>query len=189
MNTAFFTQSIVWRNTQTPGTDYCTLRTHPSGSNLNGAVVTVLESLPYLIHYEVRCDRTGQTKEVTVKAQSGEIARRLHLEVDDERRWWRDSREVSVLKGCVDVDLGITPATNTLPIRRLNLSVGENQEVRAAWVRFPHLSIEPLSQRYTRLDERHYRYKSETGFEVVLEADKTGLVTSYPSGWRLEART
>lgn len=189
MNSTFFTQSVIWRSAQTPDADYCTLYTHPSGYDLRGAVVAVLESLPYLIHYEVICDKIGQTKEVAVSAQSGENARQLRLSVDGEGLWWRDGREVDTLRGCVDVDLGITPATNTLPIRRCNLEVSKSREVKAAWVRFPHLNIEPLSQRYTRLDERRYRYESGTGFEVVLEVNEMGLVTAYPGGWQLETRT
>ncbi len=187
-NTAFFTQSVVWRNTHTFGTDYCTLRTHPSGYDLSGTVVAV-SGLPYLIYYKVRCDKAGQTKEVAADVQSGEMVRQLHLSVDSEGRWWRDGQEVRAFRGCADVDLGATPATNTLPVRRLNLSIGESQEVSAAWVRFPDLSIEPLSQRYTRLDERRYRYESESGFEVVLEVDNAGLITSYPGGWTREAHS
>src|SRR5712664_99467 len=39
-----------------------------------------------------------------------------------------------------DIDLAVTPATNTLPIRRLNLEVGQSQEVTAAWLKFPDLT-------------------------------------------------
>ncbi len=87
------------------------------------------------------------------------------------------------LAGCIDVDLGITPSTNTLPIRRLNLQVGESADVTAAWVRFPELTVEPLAQRYTRLDERRYRYESTTGFSAELEVDELGLVVRYGDIW------
>ncbi len=41
------------------------------------------------------------------------------------------------LGSCRDFDTGVTPATNTLPIRRLHLEVGASQELSAAWMRFP----------------------------------------------------
>ena len=77
----------------------------------------------------------------------------------------------------------MTPATNTLPIRRLALPVGKTEAVTAAWVKFPDLEIQPLAQRYTRLGENRYRYESDTGFSVEIELDEMGLVTLYPGGW------
>ena len=186
MKSAFFTQSVLWRNTRALGTDYCTLYEHPLGYDLKGTVLTVSKALPYLIHYEVRCDKANRTKEVSVRLQSGETQVQLHLGICDGR-WWRNGREVSALRGCADVDLGVTPATNTLPIRRLNLGVGESREVQAAWVKFPSLETEPLAQRYTRLSEHRYRYESER-VEVDLEVDSAGFVTHYPDGWVLEAQ-
>ncbi|HEV3077650.1 MAG TPA: putative glycolipid-binding domain-containing protein [Thermoanaerobaculia bacterium] len=92
--------------------------------------------------------------------------------------------EIPAVAGCLDVDLAFTPATNILPLRRLRLAVGESREMTAAWVRFPELSVEPLAQRYTRLDERRVRYESRGGaFTAELEVDELGLVVSYPPLW------
>ncbi|PYX20414.1 MAG: hypothetical protein DMG82_22420 [Acidobacteria bacterium] len=82
-----------------------------------------------------------------------------------------------------DVDLALTPATNTLPIRRLNLQVGRSESVIAAWVKFPELTVQPLSQHYTRLGKDTYRYESNTGFSAEIVVDDLGLVTTYPGGW------
>jgi len=109
------------------------------------------------------------------------------------REWSRDGvaqREQPDLADCVDVDLGISPSTNTLPIRRLNLAVGESRELTAAWVRFPELTVEPLAQRYTRLAERRYRYESiVSGFTAELEVDDLGLVINYEGIWRRVAES
>ena len=69
---------------------------------------------------------------------------------DGEGRWSRDAAPLPGVEGALDVDLGFTPATNTLPIRRLALAVGETRPVRSAWLRFPGLRLEPLEQTYTR---------------------------------------
>lgn len=177
---------MVWRNTQTLGTDFCTLHTHPSGYDLLGTVIAALDTRPYLVRYEVRCDKVGRTKEVEVSTQSGERKQHLHLEVDDEQRWWRNGQEVGTFRDLVDVDLGVTPATNTLPIRRLGLGSGESREVTAVWVKFPELTLERLPQCYTRLSERHYRYESED-FIAEIETDEVGLIKHYSDGWVVEA--
>ena len=51
------------------------------------------------------------------------------------------------LDSCSDIDLGWTPATNLLPIRRLALDVGETATTTAVWVRFPEMTIEPSEQK------------------------------------------
>ena len=93
--------------------------------------------------------------------------------------------DLEALHGLIDVDLGFSPVTNTLPIRRLDPAIGEAVAVTAAWVRFPELTIEPLPQRYIRLAERRYRYESAGGaFVAEIEVDDLGLVTAYEGGWR-----
>jgi hypothetical protein len=97
--------------------------------------------------------------------------------------------EMRDLRGCDDVDLAVTPATNTLPIRRLDLQIGQSKSVIAAWVKFPELTVEPLSQRYLRLGKDTYRYESNTGFSTEIVVDELGLVTTYPGGWERIAAT
>ena len=101
------------------------------------------------------------------------------------QRWWLAGQEQKILRGCHDIDFGFTPATNTLPIRRLKLGVGRKAKVTAAWVQFPSLEIEPLPQCYTRLTEHCYWYESGDGaFVAEIEVDELGLVTHYSGGWK-----
>ena len=87
------------------------------------------------------------------------------------------------MRGCHDVDLAVTPATNTLPVRRLELGIGKSEAIVASWVKFPELTVQPLSQRYTRLTKNTYHYESSTGFSADIVVDDLGLVTTYPGGW------
>jgi hypothetical protein len=89
--------------------------------------------------------------------------------------------------GCIDIDLGFSPSTNLLPIRQLSLAVGEEAEVRAAWLPFPSLMFELFSQVYRREGARTYRYESGGGtFVRMLEVNAAGFVTSYPGLWQAE---
>lgn len=89
------------------------------------------------------------------------------------------------LEGCVDVDLSATPFTNTLPIRRLRLSVRETRDLRTVYVRAPDLSVSVDPQRYTRLAPRTYRYESlDSDFCRELTVDSHGLVVDFPDMFR-----
>jgi hypothetical protein len=92
--------------------------------------------------------------------------------------------------GALDIDLGWSPSTNTLPIRRLGLEIGQTSgEFIAAWVRFPDLTLQPLPQEYVRLADRQYRYSSRSGaFVANLLVDDDDLVLDYEGFWqRVEA--
>ena len=77
--------------------------------------------------------------------------------------------------------------TNTLPIRRLNLVVGGEAQVRAAWLKFPSFRLEPLEQVYRRVQSSKYQYQTARGdFVTDLEVDRAGLVINYPNFWQVE---
>jgi hypothetical protein len=186
-------RALIWRRVDTHGLEYCTLaQSEGGGWALGGTVVVVFDGHPAEAQYEVVCDEQWQTRQAMVALNMGGERRTHLLAVDEERRWWLDGQELPELQGCVDVDLGFTPSTNTLPIRRLGLSVGASSLVTAAWVRFPSLEVTPLAQRYTRLDGEHYRYESGAGLEsgntptfvADLLVDDSGLVIDYAAIWQ-----
>ena len=175
---------VVWRNLLLNGTDYCALGHTAEGWILKGTVVGVLDGhRPVLATYEVHCDEKWHTHRVQVERIFGNDVEALSLSVESRGMWRNAGRELHELNGCEDVDLALTPATNTLPIKRLNLQVGGSESVIAAWVKFPELTVQPLFQRYTRLTKDTYRYQSNTGFSAEIEVDAFGLVTTYPNGW------
>ena len=104
-------------------------------------------------------------------------------------KWTVGGERATSLDGCDDIDLAFSPATNLLPLRRLDLPVGASAAVRAAWVRFPELTTEVLEQVYTRLSPERYLYESAGGsFRRELVVDPVGFVLDYPGLWRAEAR-
>jgi hypothetical protein len=111
----------------------------------------------------------------------------VQIDTDSDRRWWLNGEECPEVAGCIDLDLNFSPSTNLLPIRRLNLAVGQEASVRAAWLRFPSFKLEPLEQIYRRAGPSVYRYESAGGgFVTDLEVNEAGFVTHYPNLWRNE---
>ncbi|WP_164019942.1 putative glycolipid-binding domain-containing protein [Pyxidicoccus trucidator] len=183
-------RALVWNRRDSPGSEYFELRESTDGWMLAGSVVLAEGGLPYAVDYTVLCDRQWLTHEARILLKRGDVEQSLTLRVDAQRRWWRGGDELPQFRGCSDVDLSFTPSTNTLPIRRLSLEVGQGSDVTAVWVRMPDLSLEPLPQRYTRLTSTRYRYESRGGsFVAEVETDELGLVLNYPPGWERVAFT
>jgi len=156
-------------------------------SRLEGTAVFLHEGRTCRLSYLIACDANWQTRSATVSGWVGDEEVNLELSVDAQQHWEVNAVAKPAVDGCIDLDLNFSPATNLLPIRRLNLEVGQQAEVNAAWLRFPSFELEPLSQVYERLGEFKYRYSSRGGaFVAELIVNRSGFVTLYPQLWEVE---
>jgi hypothetical protein len=157
---------------------------------LTGTAVFVDDSRPCRLDYQVWCDPAWQTSSAAVAGWVGYETIALEISVDAARRWWLNGEEWPEVAGCIDVDLNFSPSTNLLPIRRLHLAIGEAAKVKAAWLRFPSFTLEPLDQVYRRISADRYRYESAGGsFVRDLQVTAAGFVTDYPGFWTAEVAT
>lgn len=182
--------SIVrWADWEGEGLEHCACHFDDDGLTLEGVVAVAQEGL-HGVHYRVRTDAAFRTREVRVHFVGGPT---LHVEADGEGHWLnlRDGAALPALDGCLDVDIRVTPATNTLPIRRLRLGHGESCDIEVAYVPLPGQAAgdflpRRVEQRYTRLmTDGGYRYEGlGTGFLADLTVDADGLVVDYPGVFR-----
>src|SRR5262245_19317876 len=176
-------QMGLWRRLDRDGLEAFRLEREGSSWWLRGTAVLAEHGRPCRLDYEVVCDAAWRTRQALVTGWMGGETVDVALESDGEGRWYSRGKALPRLTGCLDVDLGFSPSTNTLPIRRLNLGMGASERIRAAWVRFPELTLEPLAQVYTRAAEAVYRYQSGR-FVARLEVNSAGLVMRYGKYWR-----
>ena len=181
--------TVIWRRIDKPGHEYCRLVESPTGARMSGIALLSHEKVPTYIGYDVECDVMWHAMRCKIKASIGE--HRMDLDIRRQgKRWTTNGREASGVEGAEDIDLGFSPSTNLLPIRRLALKVGDRAVVHAARVRFPEFTLELLEQTYTRLDDNTYRYESGNGaFRRDLKVDESGLVLDYPGLWSAESHT
>jgi hypothetical protein len=144
------------------------------------------EGRPCRLNYLVACGPDWRTVAGRVTGWLGATAVEVDVLVDDGR-WRLNGMDCPAVAGCVDLDLNFSPSTNLLPIRRLDLAVGAEARVRAAWLRFPSFALEPLDQVYRRTGGDTYRYESGGGrFVADLRVNPIGFVIHYPGGWEAE---
>jgi uncharacterized protein len=173
------TRRITWRRSDEIATDeHATVTLRETGLSLVGTVLGADAGIPVRIEYRVMVDASGLTTAAHVRDLRGFEQRSVALERSPKGVWSVNGTVDRKLKGCADVDLGCSPSTNALPIRRLRLAVGASKRIQAAWVRFPELTVVKAPQTYTRLDEFTYRYESGT-FTAELFVDDDGIVAGY----------
>ena len=176
---------VLWQRLDLSGHELCELMVTDEARQLAGVALVTHGERPCRLDYSIDCDRAWVTHRAHVRGRIGLSDIEIVVEHDDAGAWRVNGVAQPSLDGCVDIDLGFSPATNLLPLRRLALAVGDRAPVRAAWVKFPTLELEVLEQTYTRTSATTYRYESAGGAftrEIVVNDD--GFVLEYPGMWR-----
>ena len=178
---------ILWEQLIDKGLEHLILQ-QDEQIQADGLVVGMLENVAYRIQYQIICDANWNTERVSVK----DLLSGKEFTVTKNGNDWLDAQDhvIEALQGCVDVDVRVTPFTNTLPIKRLNLKPGESQEITVVYVAAPELILSAFEQRYTCLSKDEnggvYRYESiSSGFTSDLRVDMDGLVVDFPGIFKM----
>lgn len=173
-----------WEDWSGKSIEHLVLRERLDRIMAEGVVLTTLESQPFAILYRIECDARWRVKSTHARVIGADAA--IDLTSDGEGHW-RDATGLALphLDGAIDVDLSITPFTNTLPIRRLDLTEGQHADIRVVYMRFPDLNLTIDPQRYTCLKKGQYRYESlDSEFTRDIDLDEDRLVVTYPGLFR-----
>jgi hypothetical protein len=168
-----------WTDWDGKGLEHLVLRPGPEAIIAYSALIPA-DQPPVAGGYRIVCDAAWRVRRVEIAVLGADVAFAFSA---DGAGNWTDAEGLPLphLAGAIDVDITATPFTNTLPIRRYGLEIGESVEIVVAYVSFPDLALTADPQRYTRLDERRYRFEAlASDFHRDIEVDGDGLVVSYP---------
>jgi hypothetical protein len=194
--------AFLWRRLDAAGAEHV-LFSDRTGLHARGTMVSAVP-VPFVCRYDLYTDDAWVSARLEVTVEGAGFVRQARLERATGR--WRvtateqgdlDAALAAAghppagLPGCVDpdqlataldIDIGYSPLTNTLPIRRLGLlqaPVGSVHTQTMAWVLVPGLEVIPNEQTYTVLGADKIQYRSGT-FSADLSIDAGGYVTHYP---------
>jgi hypothetical protein len=132
--------------------------------------------------YRLAWDESWCVHHAHLSVMTESSTRSIRLNTDGQGRWRDgDGRMRDDLEGCLDVDIWPTPFTNSFPIRREPMVVGERRQFRMAWIFGPDLTVHPQPQAYTRLADRLYLFENldGSGFKAELPVDEDRIVLDY----------
>jgi len=183
MNAQNFEKNMVWKSTYVNTTEFTTLNSDKEIKVLGNITGEAFGKL-LNVKYNLEINQLWEIQRFKIDLQSdASFSIELHKNKDNQ---WVDEKgtKQTQFDGCSDIDISLTPFTNTLPINRLNLKVGEAKEISVIYIDLPTNQCKPSRQRYTNLGNGMYKYESlQSGFTSNLEVDKDGLVLNYPGIW------
>jgi hypothetical protein len=145
------------------------------------------EQGPFRLAYRLTWDAAWRLRDAQLKVTTELGERSLHLQTSGDGHWFDGAGSaLAQLAGCRDIDIWPTPFTNSFPILREPLAIGERRQFLMAWVAAPDLTVQAQPQAYTRLADRLYLFENldGSGFRTELPVDENGIVLDYPDLFR-----
>ncbi len=193
--------TLMWRRLDVPGTEIAFVTEQTGRLAVRGSQ-HALDPVPYSLTYQlhVGAERTA----LAAHAEGADWSRRLELARVAER--WHVTTEShgasdlaafdgeqlrppappgiadpDQLRDALDVDLGGSPMTNSLPLRRLQMlhrEPGWSTRILTAWVLPPTLEVVPSVQSYAVEGSRLIRY-GDASSSLLVEYASDGWVAHY----------
>lgn len=171
---------IFWESGEYHSTEKCHWTSTESGSEIRSAVDVRQNGILYRVEYHIKTNTNGETLFFHVANRHDHLIEHFIFNSDGKGNWESNHRDIHDFQGCIDVDMPITPSTNSLPIRRLNLPVGGEEQIQVLYVDILNNKLIPVQQKYTRLSEHEYKYQNvPNDYETIIRVDESGFVVDY----------
>ena len=173
--------NILWTGREYYSLENCLIKSTEAGWEITSTIIGFYEGKIYRIEYRIQTDRDWKTGLVEINSRHSNQNKLIKLEGDGNGNWLSNGKLDDRFQGCIDIDIPLTPFTNSLPINRLKLSPGDEDTIRVIYIDLLEQQITPVQQKYIRLSSTNYHYENiPNDFEANIMVDESGFVVDYP---------
>lgn len=173
--------NLLWTGREYYSLENCLVKDTAAGSEITSTIIGHYEGKIYRVEYLIKTNSNWETIFLQISSRHSSQTQLILFEGDGKGNWLSNGEKADQFNGCIDVDIPLTPFTNTLPIRRLSLSTNQSQEIQVIYFDLLEQQIKPVRQKYTRLSNTEYHYENvPNDFEATIQVDESGLVVDYP---------
>jgi uncharacterized protein len=201
-------RGVAWAKADPPGAEFAVIKFEAKRLRASGVAIGS-DPEPYHLSFELQTRDEYITDRAVVETQGTGWTRQLEIQRSRAGVWSASSQSAGKLEmpkaggdptelgDALDLDLGLSPVFNTMPVLRHDLhNGGSAEDFLMVWISVPDLSIHASPQRYTFLErrsggERLVRFEAVgegEDFVADVQFDSDGLVVDYPGiasriGW------
>ncbi|HEV7433549.1 MAG TPA: putative glycolipid-binding domain-containing protein [Pseudorhizobium sp.] len=148
--------TAFWRRLDVPGHDAASVRELEDGCELSGQSTFLDPRGPTALRYVLTLDGNWVTRAGRITGFIDDRAIDDHI-VRSASGWRINGRAVG-MGDILDLDLGFTPATNMVQLRRVSLAIGASTSFDFAWHEAGGEELQRLPQEYRRASDYDYPY-------------------------------
>ena len=180
--------NILWSGIEYYSLENCIIDFGGGENAVKSIIIGYYHKKIYQVTYVIKLNREWETNACSVEFQYENKVRKFEF-VSDNSRWTLNGAYRAEFDHCTDVDIPLTPFTNSLPINRLKLDVGQEKEIDIVYIDLLENNIRHVRQKYRKLSSGLYKYENiPNDFEAEIEVDRDGFVVQYPALFTRTAR-
>ena len=175
-------QHRIWYSPEWQSKEECLISSSAAGIEVQGSIRgTAPDAQDFEINYTLEFSPQWQIQHIVIR-DARHDGNDLDLQYESGKWFDVDGWHLKEYDNIDYVDLSITPATNTPPLKRLSFANGETQKIDVLYVDLPAFATRRMEQYYTQLDAHTYKYQDSEHPKtpVVITVDAEGIVTEYP---------
>ena len=174
--------NILWTGREYYSLENCLINESVTGVEISSTIIGQYEEKIYKVEYQIKTNAHWETIFFKIIGRHSNQTQTISYESDGKGNWTNAGQPLTRLAGCIDIDISLTPFTNTLPIRRLQLKPGETREIQVLYCNLLELQLIPVRQKYTCVSATEYHYENvPNNFEANIQVDDSGFVVDYPA--------
>jgi uncharacterized protein len=179
---AFTQNNILWTGREYHSLENCLVTRYDNNVEITSSVIGVYEGKIYKLDYSIRTNEHWETLFFELKYRHSNQEQTIKFEGDGKGHWLNEGKRMNGFDGCIDIDIPLTPFTNTLPVNRLKLTPAETKEIQVIYLDVLEQRVRPVRQKYTCISAAEFHYENvPNDFEAIIRVDELGLVVDYPS--------
>ncbi len=174
--------NLLWTGREYHSLENCLINETNSGVEIFSTIIGYYEEKIYKVDYHIKTNARWETVFFKIISRHSNQQLTTSFDSDGKGNWTNAGKPLELFSGCIDIDIPLTPFTNTLPIRRLQLQPGETREIQVLYLDLLAEQINTVRQQYTCLSATEYHYENiPNDFDANIQVDGSGFVVDYPS--------
>ena len=174
--------NITWKSDEYNSVENCTVQKNDEGAIITSSIQGSHSNKVFEVDYRIEVNRHWQTVFFEINCLYNGNEKNISCRSDGQGNWYSAGQELPEFAGCMDIDLPLTPFTNSLPINRLQLSQHAEAIIEVIYLDLLEEKTTRVQQRYIRLKAGEYKYENiPNDFEAIIIVDNCGFVREYPA--------
>ena len=173
--------NLLWTGTEYHSLENCLVKSVANGFEIDSIIIGFYQDTIFRVAYKIKTTMSWETNYLEIHSRFNNERHHSLFESDANGNWKFNGNADKKFSGCIDVDLSLTPFTNTLPVNRLNMDIQNEQVIEVLYCDVLQNEFRKVNQRYIRLSDAIYRFQNvPNDFESEIEVDGNGFIVNYP---------